>query len=250
MNVCSTEYDPFCCDGTTFSTAYQIRCTGVDAPKLTCKKCICESQTCAACVDVDVDKDCKEGACEEDVYACTHEFTPYCCDEKTHANPFDARCNGHKCINFKCKVGICESDESSKCPQNFETVCCNKGTDKEQEYRNYCEAMCDDDEAVCEVGKCEVDTFAAVVPNRMRIYAQLNVMDSTNRNVKEAQRVKMCTIEYDGNPCLSEAEGVLEPTENQNTCRVDECRKDSGYACTAKRWWNRMKREKGRDDRL
>eukprot|EP01083_Nonionella_stella_P016166 45210_1 len=148
--VCTMEYDPFCCDGTTYDNACQARCRGVDAPKYTCKKGSCESQACACpyvhqpiccneenypnsctakCVGIDVEKECKEGACEEELCTCTREFDPFCCDEKTYSNPCEARCDGHRFINFKCKAGICEGDEPCNCPQKHEPVCCNKGTD-------------------------------------------------------------------------------------------------------------------------
>eukprot|EP01083_Nonionella_stella_P202344 739286_1 len=59
-------------------------------------------------VCIDVEKECEEGACEEELCACAREFDPYCCDEKTHSNPYEAcaRCNGQKFINFKCKAGM------------------------------------------------------------------------------------------------------------------------------------------------
>eukprot|EP01083_Nonionella_stella_P189497 700855_1 len=60
----------------------------------------------------------------------------------------------------------------------------------------------------------------------MLIYAQQNVMDSMNRNAKEAQRVKISAytpwniIHYVA-------------VKNQKACSVGECDKDNGYACTA-----------------
>eukprot|EP01083_Nonionella_stella_P016164 45205_1 len=196
------EYDSFCCGGT--------------AMLMHARRAIGTRKHAHARTYINYTNSCTAKC----LYCCG---TPYCCDEKAYSNPCAARCNGHKFINFKCKADICEGDERCNYPQKHEPVCCNNGTEKEEEYGNYCEAMCHEDASVCEVGKCTVDTgcICSVIwdpyccGGSNKSYANLCAAECDGFHESQRKRGATCGrgATYYGappiNPCLAQQAGSM-----------------------------------------
>jgi len=142
-------------------------------------------------------------------------------------------------------------------PLIYAPVCCNKGTDDEEEYSNICEARCDildiglDGEGnkygmeQCEPGKCEHDPgcicteeWDPVCCGQTKTFgnqcsAQCDGYDDDDCTKGSCKDITICTMEYMplccddkdyANPCLAEANGYTEPAEEDDRCEPYECK--------------------------
>ena len=80
------EWNPYCCDGVSFSNPCMAECKGIPDP---------------------AEDYCIQGICENIVNPCVCplHLDPYCCDETEYANLCDAQCNGYKeseCEHREC----------------------------------------------------------------------------------------------------------------------------------------------------
>ena len=62
-SACTTEYDPFCCSGLTYSNECMAKVAGFEDPV----------------------NDCREGRCGPSI--CTTIYHPVCCEGETYASP-------------------------------------------------------------------------------------------------------------------------------------------------------------------
>ena len=100
--ICTKEYRPVCCEGTTYSNSCVAGCSG------------CEGGV--------------KGECPTPCL-CTKEYRPVCCDGTTYGNSCEARCDS--CTDWT------EGECGCTCPEVFDRVCCGG-----IEYHNACFARC------------------------------------------------------------------------------------------------------------
>jgi hypothetical protein len=102
--MCTKEYEPYCCNGKTYSNKCLASCVGCSSGNPgACDDCICTqeyepyyyngktySNKClASCVGCSSGK---PSVCDDCI--CTEQYDPYCCNGKTYSNKCHASCAG------------------------------------------------------------------------------------------------------------------------------------------------------------